>query len=127
MQLTVLTATSFSGIDESARVVVRDAPEWTRYRERLGGDPAASLPAVDFSREMVIVVAMGRRPTGGFGIEVDSVVARDGSMVVAVTQTAPGSTCMTTQAFTAPAAAVRVPRFEGPVRFAETSRTRECR
>jgi hypothetical protein len=124
--MNVLSTTAFSGLEESARVVVRDATEWERYREPLAGGPAAGSPAVDFATEMVIVVAMGRRPTGGYSIEVDSVVSSDASLLVAVTETAPGRTCMTTQAFTAPAAAVRVPRFEGPVRFAEATRTREC-
>ena len=123
----VLVTSANSGLEESARVVVREEAEWTRYRDLLAGGPGSNTPPVDFEREMVIVVATGSRPTGGYSIAVDSVVAEDASLLVAVTETAPGSTCMTTQAFTAPAAAVRLARFEGAVRFEEMKRTRECR
>jgi hypothetical protein len=59
-------------------------------------------------------------------IDVTDVVRADALLTITVTETAPGRSCMTTQAFTTPAVAVRIPRFDGQVRFAETTRTREC-
>jgi hypothetical protein len=124
----VLLSTPYSRLEERARVVVRDAAEWTRYRDLLAGAPGgAPPPTVDFERDMVIVVALGQRPTGGYEIEVSQVVRADTLLTVTVTETTPGRSCMTTQAFTAPAVAVRVPRFVGQVRFSEVQRTRECR
>jgi hypothetical protein len=123
----VLQSTPYSRLEASARVVIRSPTEWTRYQELLGGAPdGAPVPAVDFERDMVILVAMGQRPTGGYQIEVSQVVRADTLLTATVTETAPGRSCMTTQAFTAPAVAVRVPRFAGQVRFREIRRTRDC-
>jgi hypothetical protein len=125
----LLATTTQSRLEEKARVVVRDAAEWVRSQELLAVSAGAgpTPPAVDFERDMVILVAMGRKPTGGYDIEVSQVTRGDTLLSVTVTETAPGRSCMTTQAFTAPAVAVRVPRYVGQVRFTEVQRTRECR
>lgn len=124
-----LAASPYSRLEQTARVVIRDQAEWERYRELLalpsGG--GVSTPVVDFERDMVILVAMGQKPSGGYDIEVSQVVTGDTLLSVTVTETAPGRSCMTTQAFTAPALAVRLARYQGQVRFMETKRTRECR
>ena len=80
---------------------------WSRF-------DAGAPPALDFTRETAIAVFMGERPTGGYAIHVDSVTRSDGELLVAVVLQAPGSECMTTQAFTQPYEMVSVPT--GPIR-----------
>src|SRR5687768_7556191 len=59
-----------SAIAAPLRAVVRDATTWRGAWATIWGDvsPAPALPTVDFSRDMVVVAALGQRPTGGFSI-----------------------------------------------------------
>lgn len=118
----------YSGLEERQRLVVRDARAWnllwSRIRESL--QPAPAVPSVDFSTEMVIVAAMGTRPSGGFAIEIRGVYELDGDVFVEVREVSPGPGCGTTLALTAPVAAVVVPARSGAVRFSESASLREC-
>ena len=116
-----------SGIAEPTRLVVRDAATWASTWSRIwNGQSSQPLPAVDFTRDMVIVAGLGTKPTGGYSIVVES-ASRDGAALLVVVRTeSPGSSCLLSEALTAPVAAVRVPRTEGDVKFEEKSVNRQC-
>src|SRR5262245_26021158 len=68
-----------SGISKPLRVVIRDRDEWMEVWKQITNlqRPQPAAPDIDFSREMLIVVAMGQRSSGGFAIIVDGVYERD--------------------------------------------------
>jgi len=117
---------SFSGIGTVERDVIRSDPAWQTFWTRLWGGDRRPRPAVDFDREMVVAATMGGHPTGGFWIQVDSVVASSAAVDVFVTEHSPGRSCGTTQAFVYPADAVAIPASARPVRFREAKVTTEC-
>ena len=118
-----------SGILDPLRVVIRDRDDWVEMWKLLSSKqfPRPPLPEIDFSREMLIVVAMGQRSTGGYDIIVDGVYERDKKLEVEVKTTSPGRLCGVTGALTEPADVVRVQKSDYPVVFRETSFTRECK
>lgn len=119
---------SNSALEDSARIVVRTSAEWTTLWNRIVANhaPKPPVPAIDFEKEMLLVAAMGTRPTGGHAIEIEA-VDRDGSSITASVRTrSPGKNCMTTQALTAPVAIVRIPRSDLPVRFVEEHIVTSC-
>jgi hypothetical protein len=119
--LTPILVDQYSGILERRRAIIRDPDQWSRFWREARGTNPADLPEVDFSREMVIVAAMGRRSTGGYRITIDSIArseAGDGLRVV-VREVSPGAHRMRSQALTAPIAAVRVARSDDVVTFEE--------
>src|SRR6266508_4397374 len=69
-----------TGYRERARLVIRAAAEWAAAWKELwaGASPAPPLPAVDFSKEMVIVAAMGEQASGGHSIAVASAAVEGG-------------------------------------------------
>lgn len=77
------------------------------------------LPEVDFSKEMVVAVAMGQQPSSGYWIFVDGACEVDGQVEVFVTSIN-GSHCTSFGVVTYPADAVRLPRTDLPVVFRET-------
>jgi hypothetical protein len=116
-----------SAYEAAAEVVVRDAAAWQATWARLRRGPAAeSAPAVDFARDMIVVVALGERPSGGYAVRIDSVSAGSPGPVVHYTATEPGEGCMSTQALTAPVDAVQVPRVAGPARFTRRTVRTAC-
>jgi hypothetical protein len=124
---TVISETH-SGLAEARREVVRDAASWTRLWSEIhaGRDPVPALPAVDFEREMLIAVASGTRPTGGFSIQVTAVATRGDRLEVAVLERCPDADAIVTMALTQPVAVVRVAKLAQTPTFQDT-RTGACR
>ena len=116
-----------SGFDEPAELVIRNRAAlesaWARLFDQVQGNPA---PAVDFTRETVLLVALGRRSSGGYAVRVDAVTRRGESAVVRYTVTSPGPGCMSTQALTSPVEVVRTTRLSGAVRFARRDLEQRC-
>ena len=75
------------------------------------------MPAVDFSREMVVAVFLGSRPTAGYGVEIVRAVGNSGTLVVEYVETAPSRDAITAQVLTAPYHLAAIPKHDGEVRF----------
>jgi hypothetical protein len=117
----------FAGYPGTERLVVKDAARWREVWAALqGGLRDAPPPEVDFAREMVLVAALGSRPTGGFTVGFERPRLEGGVLVVDVVEGRPGPGCMVTQAFTQPVAVARLARHEGEVRFADVRRVNRC-
>ena len=104
-----------SNIETPRQAVVRTAAEWTALWKQHDYDKPA--PAVDFSREMVLAVFMGSRPTAGFSVEITSVDTRDGAIVASYHESAPPRDAITAQILTSPFHMVAVSGHKGEVRF----------
>jgi len=121
--------TSNSGIFASERILIRDVESWRATWAEIfqGHSSAPELPQVNFAQEMVVVAALGSRPTGGFGILIDGAneAGSDGTLI-RVRTIAPGPRCGTTQAFTAPVDLARLARREGEVRFVDRAEVHTC-
>ena len=114
-----------TGVGEARRLIIRDANAWADFWSELG---VGDRPAVDFTRDVVVAVAAGQRPTGGFEIAVDRVRQANGELTVEVVETAPGPNCMTTASLTQPVDVVVVPALTARSwSFVERKEVRGCR
>jgi protease stability complex PrcB-like protein len=114
-----------TGIGESRRLVIRDANGWAEFWSELG---VGERPSVDFNRDVVVAVAAGQRPTGGYEIAVDRVTQSDGQLTVEVVERTPGPNCMTTASLTQPVDVVVVPAADArSLSFLERKEIRGCR
>ncbi|HZN98129.1 MAG TPA: protease complex subunit PrcB family protein [Gemmatimonadales bacterium] len=114
-----------TGVSESRRLVIRDANAWAEFWSELG---VGERPEVDFSRDLVIAVAAGQRPTGGHEIAVGQVAQNSGALTISVVETTPGPNCMTTASLTQPVDVVVVPSVNAKSwSFVERREVRGCR
>jgi hypothetical protein len=116
----------YSGVDSAVRTVIRTSAEWSALWASLSRngpfDPGPPpVPAVDFSREMVVFVAMGVRSSGGHTIDIVRVERLGDVIEVEVKSTSPGPNCVTTAALTQPTHALVVPRTADGVVFREAA------
>lgn len=114
------------GIADSVRIVIRDEAGWTdlwsRATSRQSSPP--NRPTVDFEDQMVVAVGAGRM-TPQDRIQVDSagfytertVDGEEAEYFVVVVRTFEGCRLLDSDAF--PLEIVRVPRFDGPIRWEE--------
>lgn len=118
----------YSGIPDSQRVVIRDPAAWRQYWTAVNQPfvPAPAVPDVDFAREMILLVSMGTRPSGGFVIRIDSAMTDAQQVRVQVTQIVPGRGCLVPAVVTRPVDLARVPATPLPVSFAERVERTDC-
>ena len=114
-----------------ANLVIKDSAAWlalwaqhTDMPVAVGAEPAPrlALPAVDFSRDMVLAVFMGGFGSGCYSIGVQSIVKLDTKLQVNVLRTEPGTGAICTLAMTSPFHMVVLARSELPVEFVTQTR-----
>ena len=116
----------YTGIDQPRRLVIRTPLEWQAIWSELRREqyPITAPAAVDFSRSMVILAAMGMRSTGGHAICIDGVYSSGGRLFVVVQQISPQSGGLMAQVLTSPVVTVQVPLSDEPVTFVERLETK---
>src|SRR5437899_1704963 len=113
---------AFSGITTPKQEVIKDQAAWEKFwnAHHAKAKSAPKLPAVDFGKEMIIAVTMGRKNSGGYSVEITGVAAAANRLRVSVKQTLPKPGAMVITALTAPFHFVAVPKSDLPAEFVET-------
>ena len=118
----------WSGFQTPLVRMVSDEAAWRETWSRLGRSTVPPLPAVDFTRERVAVVAIGTKPTTAYDVVIDSAVAAPGRLTVwshTLLPLTPG--CAGAAAITQPVDLVRLPRVDGAVEFRSSPDVDICR
>jgi len=111
------------------RAIVTDSVALRHVWSLVHGGGSTPPPQVDFTSEMVLLVALGAQPTTGWGIRVDSVTTSSPEVTTAFVSISVPEGCVEGPAFTLPMDAVIVQR---PGRgnllasFAEQVHQRKC-
>jgi len=104
-----------SNIDDARQVVARTSAEFdTLWRQHAPERPA---PTVDFSREMVVGVFLGSRPTAGYGVDILGTREDQGTLVVQYRERRPARGMITAQVLTSAFQIVALPARTGEVKF----------
>lgn len=100
-------------------IVIGSPAEWEELWEQLHRYtiPRPALPEVDFTQHTVLAVFAGEKPSGGYTIQVERITQTDQTVIVYVTETAPGPRDITTMMITYPYQVVKIPHTSLPVRF----------
>jgi hypothetical protein len=104
-----------SNVDAARQIVVRSNDEWTKLW-RLH-TPDRKMPAVDFSRDMIVGIFLGSRPTAGFDVQIVDAHEEAGALVVRYRETIPTIRATTAQVLTMPYHLVLVAKRDGDVKF----------
>jgi hypothetical protein len=106
---------AMSEVSTARQVEVSNRDAWAAlWREHAPNRP---LPEVDFSREIVVGVFLGTRPTAGFAVEIVGYREDEGRLVVQYRETAPSRGAITAQMLTSPYHLVAVPKRTGAITF----------
>ena len=119
---------TYSGIADPTSVVVRDSVAWRQLGAELTRPfvPPPPLPPIDFAREMVVVAALGSRPTAGYDIVIEGAARDSTGLEVAVRRTSPGAGCPVLAVVTQPVDLARVPTLAVDTRFRERTVVTPC-
>jgi hypothetical protein len=117
-----------SGLPHDTSFVIRDEKSWSDFWNELtrSGSPGAPLPEVDFSREQVLVAALGP-VAAGHDIHITGVRANGDTLFADVTARAGIPLACRTDEINSPLSVVVVRRFVGSVVFRERRMDLGCR
>ena len=119
-----------SGIGDALRIVIRDNEAWREMWKRIHYPVFPSpppLPEIDFSREIVVVVGLGTRPSSGYGIIIDGAYEQDNLLEVLVRTVSPGKNCINLTVMTQAVDIVRLAKTQSAVVFRDTEVVRDCK
>jgi len=117
---TTISQSDNSGVEEARQVVVRTPEAWKAlWKEHAPGQP---MPAVDFTRSMVVGVFLGSRSTSGYRVTITGIEGDGSSAAVTYREERPGGRDILAQVITFPHHLVRVERIAGEVTFARADR-----
>jgi hypothetical protein len=100
-----------SNVDAARQATARTPGEWEALWRAHGGD--RTRPAVDFSKEFVVAVFLGSRPTAGFSVEIVSTRDDGAGLVVQYRETRPPAGAILAQVLTMPYHIAAVPKRAG--------------
>jgi hypothetical protein len=111
--------------DTSRRFVIKNRDEFNNFWKELTSriPPSNGIPPppeIDFTKEMIVVSAMGQRPSSGYRTVIDGACEVDGQLEVFLSNVEDVSCIGVATVLTHPADAVRLPRSDLPVVFRET-------
>jgi len=99
-----------TNIGSPREVVVRTEEEfralWSEHT------PDRPRPAVDFSKEMVVGVFLGSKPTAAYSVAIVGALEAKGALVVQYRVTQPASGAITAQVITFPYHLVAIPKYD---------------
>jgi hypothetical protein len=120
--------TVFSGFTDSARIVVRDSATWRETWQTIHRPfiPPPPVPSIDFSREMVLVAALGARPSEGYEIVFENVREDTVGLEVDILVSEPARGCPVAAAMTQPVDLARIAASARAVRFRQRNVVVPC-
>jgi len=112
-----------SGQQLAKQVTVRTAAEWKALWKDHG--PVEKMPTVDFTKNMVVGIFLGTKPSDGHEVEIVGVRTQEKELIVEYVQKQPGRGTLAAQILTEPYHLVSVPKHAGTVRFIHVPDTRK--
>ena len=107
--------------EKPIRLVIKTRDEFNDFWKGLvsPGSFLPPLPDVNFSKEMIVVVGMGLRPSPGFVIMIDGACEVDGQVELFVSKVEDGPCVVVPAVVTSAGDVVRIPRSDLPIVFRE--------
>jgi hypothetical protein len=110
----VVKSGTTDGPPDAVRTVLRTEDTWRAFWARHGGT-TPDIGELDFSQEMLVVVALGARPSAGYTVEVAEVVQEGRFVHVTAHETRPPSDGAAATVITTPYQVVRLPQRSAAV------------
>jgi hypothetical protein len=110
-----------SGVTKATQQVIRDAKTWKMVWAKIHAkvSPKPKLPEFDFTKQMVLIVFMGEKRTGGHSITIKQVLDKGKVLQADVVSKSPPPGGFSIQVLTQPYSLVLIAKSDKKVQFKE--------
>jgi hypothetical protein len=112
-----VTTGQVSAVLEPKNVVARSPEEWRAFFRPTVIGASAEPQGIAWDRQMLVAVALGSRPSGGYSVEIERIHRKGSHWIVHARETRPAPGSIQTTMITSPIDCVATPRFDGKVVF----------
>lgn len=98
---------------------------WTAAFSRFSDQPKPAK--IDFENQLILLVTMGEKNSGGYTIKIDSIEENEKTIVVTILETSPGKSCITTSMMTYPYQIVGLKNSTKEVIFKTVEKSIDCK
>ena len=98
---------------------------WNAAFSRFSDQPKPAK--IDFENQLILLVTMGEKNSGGYSIKIDSIVENEKTIVVTILETSPGKSCITTSMMTYPYQMVELKNSTKEVIFKTIEKFYDCK
>lgn len=135
IKFTTLLQQNQSAHAQKKNYVLRSQAEWQKLWQQMQGEQFvrnrasldSALRKIDFSKQVIIAVFLGEKPSGGYGIAITKLVRHAKQLEVFIEEKLPGTDCFTTQALTYPFHVIVTEASVLKVVFTSKQSTTACR
>lgn len=121
------TGTHAAGVSVQTNYAASSEEDFAKLWKMSHGTDGKTLPEIDFSKEYVMGVFAGQKPSGGYSVAVASVTDAGNTRTVAITLTSPGEGCMVTESLTNPYQIIAVPLSDASLAHTDTEVSTPCK
>ena len=89
-------------------------------------DRKPPIPIIDFENKMLIAIALGKRNSGSYSIQVNSILETKNGININVSEKQPGSSCITSSVMVYPFQLIEIARTTKKITFIKTVEVNEC-
>lgn len=97
---------------------------WNLINENI--TPKPEMPKIDFSKEVVVAVFQGEKPTGGYGVEIVKIIEDSAAVNVLVKEKSPGVFCAVPEVITSPYHLVKIKKIGKKLDFRVQEEISRC-
>lgn len=116
------------GFKEKSNQIISDQKEFSKIWDQafVNYMNKESAPEVDFTKNIVLLIALGEKTSGGHTIKVNSIVESNENTIVNILETCPGKGCMTTESITYSYQIVQIEKPNKPIQFSTIEKIIDC-
>lgn len=97
---------------------------WQKIWSRTSDTP--QIPKIDFAKNQLLLVAIGAKNNGGYGLEIEKITETKNEIIVNYFETKAGEKCMTTQAIVFPFELIEIGKTSKKIVFNSSEKTIDC-
>ena len=105
-----LCGNNYGGYTEEGNFVIKNSADWKDTWDAMPND-------INFAEQMLIAVLMGQRNTGGYAVEIVTIVEKPARLEVSVKYITPRKGALVTQALTQPHHIIKLKRTDKAIMF----------
>ena len=87
---------------------------------------SVSLPQIDFTKNNVVLVALGMRNNGGYQLKLNSVIENNKEVIIDYTEFTPNQKCLYTQALVFPYEFISISKTSKKIEFRLSKQIGDC-
>lgn len=114
-------------VSKPTAALINDPQSWENLKKRLVfSSRRRELPAIDFSRQSVLVVFAGSQDRGGNQLEIKKIYRQNEQIRVEALLTIPGKNCLDTPYYSVPIVLSIIPKTEAKVELELSQEKKPC-